>query len=471
MKWWVALWLVGCSATEVVDHPVATPSTIPQRAVADVSPEASEAEKVKRFAIEDVPRASQLEDDTGAAPCDFARSYRGVMNERGVTFALRLDSTGQIRGAVHYDDANPALAVTGSVKLERSPSQTVQFEMTEQAGGTYTGSCDPKTGMLLGTFSGGNKFVAAFAASPRPVEWPPLYRLTRKTVTPPNHPACKRLGSKTEIKEVFLDDEDYGSRIVCLPTDPKARKAMQQDGEYNFGCTVEDIGLRVFGLDDPELEKRINAILEYKDYPEDVRSTSLCNGHNSVYMSASLVEASAGMLVISRFSSLDLGGVHPWNSVRPSIAVDLKRGTELSLSDIVTDSDKLRDVAGACLGVYQYASTDDLSFDLPDEIEPVVCDPDASPTFLWGCQEGYEDPMWTLLPEGIVIGARGNPHVAVALDGTGPILPWDVLLRAGVLRADSPMARLWKDDKPAPAEAHACRSAFTNASIRSWHRI
>lgn len=430
-----------------------------------------EAEKERRFAIEDVPRATELEDDTGTAPCDFARTYRGRMNDNGVTFSLKLDSTGQIRGTVHYDNADPALTVNGSVKMDASPSRTVQFTLAEQSGGTYTGTCDPKTGVLSGTFSGGNKFVAPFSLSPKPVEWPPLYRLTRKHVTPPNHPACKRLGSKTEMKEVFLNEDDYGSRIVCMPTDPKARKALEKDQDYTFGCTVEDSGVRVFGLDDAELEKKINGMLEYKGYEDDIQATKLCNGHYSVYMSASLIEASAGILVISRFSSIDGGGMHPWNMVMSSIAVDLRQGKELALSDIVTDTNKLRDVTGECLSVYEYAGTDELSFDLPDEIEPKKCDPEASPVFLWGCQEGYEEPMWTLLPEGIVIGMRGNPHVSAIMDGTGPILPWDVLLRAGVLRADSPVARLWKGDKPAPADAQACRGAFENAKIRRWRPI
>lgn len=460
-------WL-GCGARTAELE--TSPRPGPEGSASSVVADAPAPQHTKRFALE-LAAQPDLDDDTGPAPCDFSRSYRGKMRDAGVTFSLRLDSTGALQGTVHYDDAQPALALSGTMQPDPG-AKTTAFTLKEQGGGVYTGTCAAETGVLSGTFSAGNKLVAPFSLSPRPVEWPPLYRLTRRHVTPPNHPACKRLGSRTEVKEVSLDGQEDGPRVLCLPTDESHRRTLlEQNGDESFGCRVEDAGPRVFGLGSPELEQTINGALTYKGYEQDIRETATCNGHDSRHTAATLVQAGAGLLVISRFSSVDAGGIHPFNSVLPTVAIDLVTGKELALADIVRDKNKLRDLASTCIPVYEQASTDELSFELPDDLEPRRCEAEASPSFLWGCREGEEEPVWTLLAQGLVIGMRGNPHVSVAMDGSGPILTWDVLLREGALRGDSPVARLWSGARAATPQTGSCHSALEGSTIRSWRPI
>jgi hypothetical protein len=149
-------------------------------------------------------------------------------------------------------------------------------------------------------------------------------------------------------------------------------------------------------------------------------------------------------------------------------AIHLVDGHQIQLKEIV-DVGRLRDVAGACLAIYAHAVDAEGAFELP-AAPPVTCaNEDLVGAYLWGCEKhDLAEPNWTLLPEGIVLGSWANPHSMAARDGHGPILPWAVLKREGLLKADSPVAHLWANVAPAEAAALACSSSFEGSEYRIW---
>src|SRR5262249_14755805 len=61
-----------------------------------------------------------------------------------------------------------------------------------------------------------------------------------------------------------------------------------------------------------------------------------------------------------------------------------------------------------------------------------------------------------LTEQGVHFFATGFPPFAVALAGTGPVVPYGVLLRDGYLRRTSPVKRAWEGASPAPKDEDFC---------------
>ena len=123
--------------------------------------------------------------------------------------------------------------------------------------------------------------------------------------------------------------------------------------------------------------------------------------------------------------------------------INLARGAAVELRGIVNPA-RLREVTLACLPFHRAAQEKE-EVVLEGPLPPASCaDEPSLGGILWACEKDYHQaPLWSLLPEGIVIGQWGNPNVTAALDGMGPVIPWSVLLRDGALRPASPLARLW----------------------------
>jgi hypothetical protein len=463
--------LVGCASppplarevpTAVLPPPThATPPGAPSDAALEAKPAAP-----RRFIVEEQPIPDDIDADTGAAPCDFARTYRGEIGETKVTLLLQAQagSSGAplaLSGLSHYDKIGPSISLTGSTKSDGT------FEVAEKPGGTFTGRCDASSGALRGRFKLGKR-EEAFELRPRPAAWPGLYRVRRSAMTRPNHPICKKAAHPDVTIEVSTDPVEEFPRAICLPSNPAKRKRILAEAP-DLGCIAVDEGYRVFGLATLKIEESVNSALAGGSFEEDVREIQEeCTGFRTSHRSMSLITARQDILVVGGFSSQGYGGAHPMNSGLGGMAFDLRDGRELKIGDLV-DLPRLRDVAAACLPIYAQSTSTKNAFVLEPLTSAVCGNEGVTARYLWACdKDDLQEPNWALLPDGIVIGGWANAHATAVEDGRGPILPWAVLKREGILKAGAPVAHLWAHVPPAGAGAFACSSSWSGSSLRIW---
>ncbi|MFO0551542.1 MAG: hypothetical protein U0271_24355 [Polyangiaceae bacterium] len=459
----LAFALVGCSgAPRETGHATASASA-PPRVSASASASAAPVSLPKSqstFVAHSRPAIHDLEPQLPPQPCDFARSYRGKLGERGLTILLSNGASG-LSGWLHFDEEGPATAITGTVK-------DGAFELTAGKLLALTGKCDERGALVGAARAGKSKANVDITLSPLPPEWPGLYWVARDLRVLPNHPDCKKAAQRDRIIEIQVGPNDYDTAI-CLPSDPKIRKELLADAT-DFGCTASDTGYRVFGLADSQIEARVNTHLKGGYYDETVKEISVCNGKRHSWVGMSLVYASRELLVTSGFASEDFGGAHPMNGGMGAQSIDLSTGEPVRLDEVITDSAALRDLTGECLGVYFQVPGDEQAFE-PELGVVRRCEDDGLPAYLWGCDgDAAAEPVWALLPDGVQIGSYGNPHVSAVLDGQGPILPFAVLAREGLLRRDSRPAHLWANVTPAAADELPCSSALEGETVRWWTR-
>jgi hypothetical protein len=219
-------------------------------------------------------------DGASSAPCDFDRSYRGLIGKTPVTIVLR-PAGEKLSGLSHYDREGPSLPLSG----ERNGAD---FLLREVSGGSFKGRCDP-SGVLQGTFTLGHR-TDTFELQPKPREWPGLYRVTRRAQVEPNHPICRTRAAQNEAIETSLEEEDY-PRVVCLPRNPARRRALLAEAPHLL-CSVEDVGYRAFGLENVDVERRANQVLSATGYEATVKAIEPCTGTRSSFKTMTLVAAS-----------------------------------------------------------------------------------------------------------------------------------------------------------------------------------
>ena len=61
-----------------------------------------------------------------------------------------------------------------------------------------------------------------------------------------------------------------------------------------------------------------------------------------------------------------------------------------------------------------------------------------------------------LTGQGVHFFGKDYPHVFAVFTGEGPTIAYDVLLRDGYLRSDSPVSRAWEGEVPAAKSVVAC---------------
>lgn len=409
-----------------------------------------------------------------AQPCDFRRAYRGTIGKTRVSYVLgRSDKKpGVLTGWVHYDKEGPATPVSGRVADDGS------FTLEEKPGGQLRGSCDAN-GVLTGTFVLDKK-SESFQLTPFASGAPGHYRVSRHLVSEPNHPACR--GKVRPDQIVVLDgpappadDPDrWIPPIYCMTA--AFRQQLSADGGADFRCIADDSGLRLFGMRDAAVEKRINRLLRGTDYERSVAATKPCSGGVSSASGTWLTSISADALVFEHATSAFFSGATGPGLSEPSepMIVDLKTGATSKLGDTV-ELDKLAAVLSRCLPIYLRAWRVDTdappsTFELPPQDALIECDEDG---FLWGCEGPYNrsTPTWSLVPEGVVISRGIIPSIAHGLEGAGPIVSWAVLAREGALRDTSPLASLYRGVVKAPAEALPCTSAFSSRERLDWSPV
>lgn len=422
--------------------------------------------KVRETAITEAPAPAQ--------PCDFQRAYRGTIGKTAVSYVLeRSDKKpGELAGWVHYDREGPASPIRGRVAADGS------FSFDEKPGGTLRGTCD-KDGVLSGTFALGAS-QESFRLIPGAKGAPGHFEVARRMVSEPNHPACR---GKTRPDRVVVvpgaepppDDPDrWVPSIYCVA--PAMRKELALEGN-DFRCLADDAGLRVFGLRDAALEKRVNRLLAGDDYERAVAGMRPCSGGVSFLSRTTLVSLTADTLVVSRSAGTFYNDATTARASEPGepTIIDLATGRTSNLGDAV-DLDKLAAVLANCLPIYDRAwhtDTDgsDPSFELPPREAIASCGDDDG--FLWGCNGPLNGskPAWDLVPEGLVISRGIIPSIAHGLEGAGPVLSWAVLAREGALTPRSPFAALSRGVPPAPPDALPCTSAVTFSRRLEWSPV
>lgn len=416
----------------------------------------SATDKKRVLRVTQVSRdASPFKGQYGTHPCDFDRSYRGTIDKTPLTVLLSPGSASEttLTGAVHYDRAGPELAVHGSRN-----GTAVRF--SERGGGNFDGTCDAATGRVSGKYTLKGK-TQSFELWPRPKEWPPLYRALRETVVAPNYPGCAKVQKPdaTTTIEIPGDDYDYA---VCAPTEPKARRqAMREEGA---ACVASDLGVRVFGIKNAALVNR--ALANASSYADLVKGIKKCWSPHSHSAWSWLVSANRELLTVQPLlTEYYYRAAHPMNSTGSGVAIDLTTGREVQLKDVVTNSDKLRDVARSCAWDYFAVEASQKTGEVrayPPSY-PGGCDGAPVGYLMWDCDPSAQHktgPSWALTNEGVAVLAQGYAHVTAALNGRGPIVSFAALARAGILNTSSSAAHLWKDAKPAPTDAAACTAAY-----------
>lgn len=444
------------------DGPLAAasaPASSPKSAASGSAPAAPTGPATSRTVQVTRAALADLDEPAGAAPCDLERAYRGTIgSETRVSMVLRRGPGGEgtLAGATHYDLPGPGLPATGT----RSGRQ---FTLTERGGATFRGVCDDG-GVLRGEVTMGKRTLP-FTLSPRPAGEPGLFRMTRKAEGELRPPGCAAVASRTEV--TFMTD-DEGREIPCAPTDPAHRKAALRESP-ELRCAVVDASLQVFGLADPKVERSVNEALAGPGFAHDEKRARACTGPFVVQRTQRLVWAGSDVLVVSPFEARSTGGPRPMSHRGSSRALELRTGRALAVTDVATLS-ALSSAASRCLAAMSLADDSRERFALPLALPtPPKCGSDAGDRgYLWGCEGAPSEPTWTLLPEGLVIGAWGVPQVAAHEGGRGPVLSWSVLLRDGALLAGSPLARLWAGVAAAGDDALACAGTYHGDHVRAW---
>lgn len=411
----------------------------------------------KHIAISTQPNDVEIDAAAPGAKCDFDRAYRGKVGETPVSLVLRRHAKdgARVTGLSHYDREGDGIAIKGK-------TDGASFTIDESPGGTFAGTCDAATGVLSGSFTLG-KATSTFSLKPRPSDWPGIYQVTKNASAESHDPECAAVAKPDEAVPL-------GPWGACPPTNPQKRKEFYKDAP-DLGCTIHDTSLRVFGMKDKNVEAKVNAKLAMTPYDADIKSITACTSTPmNAWYDEFIVRLGGGLLVFDSFRSEYSGGAHPMNFKSGPTTIDLTTGGEIKLEDAVTDLGKLKVAASRCVALYNGSLQGDVT-SAPLDVDPpeAKCGADGGgmAVFLWGCTENPR-PSLTIVPEGVVIAQSGNPHVSSVMDGWGPVIPWAVLVRDGIVPAESPIARLWKDVKAAAPNDLPCGSAYEGDTWRTW---
>lgn len=456
-----ALGCGGSDANREAPPPLAVTIATAPSASASVRAEEPSAPTRLRFALEKTPR----DDDARKAPCDFHRAYRGTIGKTVVSYVLDRSpkDPAQIVGLVHYDDTSKAAPVAGRVEADGS------FTLTEKPGGDLRGRCDD-SGTLVGTFVLAGK-SSPFRLRPGLAGAPGLFSVSRRDAKDPNHPACR---GKTKPREVVVipgpepppeDPDRFVPSIYCMT--PAFRKELAADGT-DFRCRGDFGGTHLFGMTDTALELRLNTILDADGPKRAFAQLNPCAGGSYVIVGTSIKAISADTAVVTRSETVSAAeAMHSYPDVKRTF-LDLHSGTESSLADAV-DLDKLRATVARCLPVYDAAwKSKGPSFEVAADLGPRECS--GQEDILWGCEKD-DRPDWTVVSEGLVVAHRVGSPIGHGLEGTGPIIGWDVLLREKVIRPGSPLASFAAGVQPAKPEAPVCSAAITFSEHLAWKPI
>lgn len=387
------------------------------------------------------------------AQCDFRRLYRGIVGKQA-RLSVRLGAgagQGGLSGRLHYDLPGPAIEVAGEVRPDGS------FKLEEKGAGVFEGRCAQGTGVLSGTYSLKGK-SQPFELRPRhPGEASLFGRKVIEQGFMPNPPICSRVTDKRITTPLETRGPKGETELtICYPRAIKDRLDPPAEFVGMTGvCQASYDAVQVFGLGSEDAEKLANAALSHEGRPwrtpamvAEVRKCSREAGDAgmSVWGGYDLFFNEREVLSV-RLS----GGSRQFRSFlfeSSALTLDLSSGRSLALGDVVTDEARLAGVARGCLPLYRRVIPGFFGLE-PGE--------DFAEHFGW---KSPERPRWVVVPGGLALLAHYGDQVEAALSDSGIVVPFDVLLREGLLRGDSPVRRLWTDVRPAAPGVPACEMIY-----------
>ncbi len=299
----------------------------------------------------------------------------------------------EVAGSYLYEKVGRELALKGTFEGD---SFTLTETLERVTTGTFTGAC-LRAGGIAGTWSSpdGKRTLPFWFAIPER-----LTVATRKVM----------VKTPSKVKDDGGEDCDYEREM------PVVLGASSKEIEDRMTAAITDANKELL---DPTWERRARAC----DRDEDgMRLTWFRAGF-------SVVRQDASMLVLELSGALNsTPSAHPSNFVGASVLdLDVTTGRPIAITDVVKDPAALLKLASSC-------SDADLGRDLED----------ASPAYLF-------------LPRGIRVVGTSYGHAIAALTFQGPEIAYAALLRDGLLKADSPIAREWAGEKAAARGDSPCR--------------
>lgn len=430
---WVVL-LAGCGAAIPAPPPPPVAATEPTATSAPAgitsSPPAATGEPTPAASgdgedVEFDNLAGTIDSDGPPAPCDFARTYRGTVGKAPCSVTLSRKGS-KVRGSVAYDAGFGELELVGAVEADR------KLTVTETAKGraiaTLSGVCDPATGAISGSWSGGGE-MKALVLKPRDADGVPLVQRRRQ----------------------------FGKPLQDAPS-----------------CHWDVRRPAVFGLGDPGRTARINDHLRVRfvgaSEVDMERRVKQCDPGTSQHVLGwySIEANTQGLLSVLSNGYVYFGpAVHgAFNAAADAINIDIPTGRKLTLSQVVQSSRAFRPLVHSCMLFVADHLDPDGGGDgwwWERAIQGVPTDKDgepveeSDPAFV---PSSLYEPSFLVLPDGIAVLIRNQPTVSSAIELTGPVLRWGALLRAGVLNRRSPVRRLWANTKPLPSGEPTCVRFF-----------
>jgi hypothetical protein len=318
--------------------------------------------------------------------CWVAAGYRGAV--LGLPVFVRLARDGaRLHGRYFYERTGIDIALDGALS-EDGTLHLVEGPASSPTG-RFDGLCEPASGAFAGRWQGG-KAGGDFRWVPVPPGETPVLAIKRFSIT---HP----------VKDPA----------------PDARLAR---------CSFRESRLELFGLRDESVERTINrqgfepVLGPVLDAPL-ARGVERCAEGSEAEVTQRLVGAFRELATIETQGWIDGGGAHPGELDFGRVTLDLRTGRAVTPNDVfVPGHDPVRRVA-ACAA---RATPFDVSMD-EDE---------------WTSH--LDLSQFDLAEDGVHFFGSNFPHVMAVLAGQGPVIGYDVLLRDGLLRTDSPVKRAWR---------------------------
>jgi hypothetical protein len=158
-----------------------------------------------------------------------------------------------------------------------------------------------------------------------------------------------------------------------------------------------------------------------------------------------LVDSFRELATVEQGGWIDSGGAHPGELDFGRATIDLRTGRTVTFGDVFVAS---RDPVGRVADCAAKATPFDVSMDAGE----------------W--QSHFSTSQFDLADDGVHFYASDFPHVMAALAGQGPVIGYDVLLRDGYLRSDSPVRRAWRGVEPAAKSKSWCPDMTVDAGWR-----
>ena len=334
---------------------------------------------------------------TAPFPCVLAAGYRGTV--AGQPVFARLGSGGKgVHGRYFYERVGTDIALDGTL------SRAGVLELTEVSAGkttgAFSGTCDGRADTLSGTWTAGAKSA--------PFEL--------KAIPPGDAPvvAVKRLSFS---------------------------KPAPHDGTLPIkACSYKEERIELFGLRNPAVETTLNhqalePLVRPVLDPDDAREASKCDDVGiEIEMSQHLVGAFRELATLQTGGWLQAASAaHGINDLGFRLETfDLRSGRAVTPHDVFARNPMA--LVKAC-------------------IEKTWTNKDLGPDAVEG---NFDLKSFDLTSQGIHFFGQDFPHAIAVFTGEGPTIGYDVLLRDGYLKSDSPVSRAWEGVTPADKKVVAC---------------